>query len=147
MSISVSSCVFDVFLWSMGNCTMICDAHVMVRARSCSFQKNNHRMAPMESPMMATLPIVQCNHYHQPVLSDLYQTSIGIHPLYHYHPKPSFLSLLLPTNTTKLVVVGHCSAWQLQVKIYNITVKMLVTNLDVLTAMHHNGQLPQVICL
>ena len=29
----------------------------------------------------------------------------------------------------------------------NITVKILVTNLDYLTAMHHNGQLPQVICL
>jgi len=48
-------------------------------------------MAPTESLMMATLPIVWYNPYHQPALSDLYQTSIGIHPLYRYHPKTIIL--------------------------------------------------------
>ena len=73
---------------------------VMVRAWSHSFQKNNHRMAPMESPMMATLPLFSINPYHQPTSLDLYWTSVRIHPLYRCHPKPSFLSLLSPTNTT-----------------------------------------------
>jgi len=37
---------------------------VMFCAQSCSFQKNNHRMALTESLMMATSPIVQYNPYH-----------------------------------------------------------------------------------
>jgi len=48
-------------------------------------------MAPMESLMMATSPIVWYNPYHQPASLDLYWTSIGIHPLYHYHPKTIIL--------------------------------------------------------
>ena len=45
------------------------------------------------------LTIVQCHHYHQPSLLELYQTSIGIPPLLQYHQKSAFLSLPLLTST------------------------------------------------
>ena len=60
----------------------------MVHAWSCSFQKNNHRMAPM----MATSPIVQYHPYHQPALSEFILYSATTR-------KSSFLSLPLPTST------------------------------------------------
>ena len=73
---------------------------VMVHAWSCSFQKNNHRMAFMESPMMATSPIVQYNPYHQPALSEFIPYTITTQ-------KPSFLSLPSPTSTTHYSIAAH----------------------------------------
>jgi len=72
----------------MSHVTLTMSQSVMVCAWSHSFRKNNHRTALMESPMMATLPIVQYNPYHQPASLDLYWTSVGIH----------FPTLLPPEN-------------------------------------------------
>jgi len=63
------------------------------------FLKNNHRMAPTESLMMTTSPIVLYHPYHQPAC----QTYIGFPSEFILYSttsrKSSFLSLPLPTST------------------------------------------------
>jgi len=75
----------------------------MVHAQSRSFQKNNHRMAPM----MATLPIVQYNPHHQPALSDLYRTSVGIHSLLCYYQKTIILIIAIANQHHALSIAAH----------------------------------------
>jgi len=41
------------------------------------------------------LTIVQCHPYHQPPSSDLYWTSIGIHPLLQYHQQTIILIIAI----------------------------------------------------
>ena len=64
------------------------------------FPKNNHRMAPMESPMMATLPLFSATF----TTSHPHQTYIGPPSEFFLYSdttnKSSFLSLSLPTSTT-----------------------------------------------
>jgi len=43
------------------------------------------------------LTIVQCHPYHQPPSSDLYRTSVGIHPLLQYH-QPIIIPIIAITN-------------------------------------------------
>jgi len=57
---------------------------VMVHARSRSFQKQSKDGSDGVSDD-GHLTIVQCHPYHQPTLSDLYRTPVGIHPLLRYH--------------------------------------------------------------
>ena len=88
----------------------------MVHARSHFFQKNNHRTAPTESPMMATLSIVQYNPYHQPALSDLYQTSVGIHPLLCYHPKTIILIIAIANQHHMVPIAAHLEPHKLHTR-------------------------------
>jgi len=84
----------------------------MVCAWSYFFRKNNHRTALMESPMMAMLPIVQYHPYHQPASSDLYRTSIGIHPLLHYHQKTIILIIAIANQHHTLSTTAHLEPHQ-----------------------------------
>ena len=73
---------------------------VMVYAQSHSFRKNNHRMALMEPPMMATLPLFSTTlTTSQPQQTYIRPPSEFIHYSITTR-KPSFLSLPLPTSTT-----------------------------------------------
>jgi len=77
---------------------------VMVRAWSHSFQKNNHRMAPMESPMMATLPLFSINPYllgdapRPPMFPPIFLRHLCIFPLIVASPRWSALAAPIPES-------------------------------------------------
>jgi len=110
----------------------------MVHVWSRPFQKNNHWMALMESPMMATLPIVQYNPYHQPASLDLYWTSVGIHPLYHYHQKTIILIIAIANQHHLLSIAAHLESHKLHT--HSISQAYHTTHTPVLEVMsfgHH----------
>jgi len=81
-------------------------------------------------------PLFSINPYHQPTLSDLYQTSVRIHSLYCCHPKPSFLSLLSPTKNHTTSTPAYLEPHRLH------THSMLQANhtthvLEVMSSSHH----------
>jgi len=51
-----------------------------------------------------TTQFQQC---HQLALSDLYQTSIRIHPLYHYHPKTIILIIAITSQHHTISIAAH----------------------------------------
>jgi len=53
------------------------------------------------------LTIVQCHPYHQPPSSDLYRTSVGIHPLLQYHQQVIILIIAITNQHHAL----HCWHW------------------------------------
>jgi len=106
---------------------------VMFCAQSCSFQKNNHRMAPTESLMMATSPIVQYNPYHQPALLDLYWTSVRIHPLLCYHQKTIILIIAIANQHHALSTTAHLEPHQLHT--YSMSQAYHTTHAPVLEVM------------
>jgi len=65
----------------------------MVPARSRSFRTIIGRLR--WSLQDGHLTIVQCHPYHQPPLSDLYRTPVGIHPLLQYHQQICILIIAI----------------------------------------------------
>ena len=61
------------------------------------FPKNNQRMAPTESPMMAASPLFSATIYHQPPSLDLYQSSVRILPPLRYHQQ-TYILIIVITN-------------------------------------------------
>ena len=59
------------------------------------------------------LAIVQYHPYHQPASSDLYQTSIGIHPLLCYHQKTIILIIAIANQHHALSTTAHLNPHQL----------------------------------
>ena len=83
-----------------------CHLHHLGQHRICHglclvmfFPKNNHRMAPTESLMMAASPLFSATI----ITGHLHRTYIGAPSEYFLHSattnKPAFLSLSLPTST------------------------------------------------
>jgi len=69
-------------------------------------------MAPMESLMMATSPIVWYHPYHQPASLHLYQTSVRIHPLLCYHQKTIILIIAIANQHHALSTAAHPESHQ-----------------------------------
>jgi len=85
--------------------------HVMVHARSHSFWKNNHRTALTEPLMMATSPLFSTTL--PPASSDLYRTSIGIHPLLCHYQKTIILIIAIANQHHTLSTAAHLEPHQL----------------------------------